>query len=256
MSDPVEFDDLMWRLIDSEDSQAMADFRNRYPAHAAELDKRIKAVEALKAARPEAVAPLWQPTRSAPRAPSRALALALGFASCLALGAAFFARMQAQDSSQKATSAAERPSTLKVPLRERSAIPQPRQPTLETTPQIAEPPPAASEPPPRAEKGMRGIVEVRRDGARLTSVIQEVAQKAGIRAIFAPGFEDITVAVAYGPTPAIDVLKDLGDNFGFTVLEQGPEEVLVIPAVDPDRNRPSVGDTGFVEPVPHSGSDG
>jgi hypothetical protein len=75
------------------------------------------------------------------------------------------------------------------------------------------------------------------DNARLLDVLQLISETCKIKIDPAPGMPNPEVMVNYTQRNAMEMLSDLGAQYGFTPLNQHDGSILVVPARDP--NAPS-----------------
>lgn len=76
-------------------------------------------------------------------------------------------------------------------------------------------------------------IELQAENTTLIATLNAIQRKSGLRIERAPGFQDFQISMKYAGLRPIEILQDLGRNFGFTVFEQEPGHVLLIPEVDP-----------------------
>ena len=85
----------------------------------------------------------------------------------------------------------------------------------------------------------------------LHTAIDAIGKTSGLKIELAPGLEDFDISMRYSGMTAIAILRDMGRNFGFTVFEQEPGRVLLIPEVDPNQQ-----ENGKTVPPATPGSNG
>ncbi len=225
-------DDLMWLIADEGDHTAVDAFIKRHPEHRAELIKRVNMVRDMRGAKPQEVstgAPAkFRPTGEVRRLTSRpapTLRWAAAGASMLAIGwASFFAVSQF-------TKPAREPEVVVTMNAEKAA------PNTDTAPTYGDPnanvvPP--SQPPPASKSPGERAFSIESEGIDLITLLNLITQQTQLRIELGPGIENATISARYLSLPAISVLRDLGQKLNFTVFEQEPGHVLLIPAVDPN----------------------
>ena len=77
----------------------------------------------------------------------------------------------------------------------------------------------------------------------LSTVINALCKDANLSPTFVPGFTDKKVTVELEGDTRIGLLKELAAKYGFSAVETGKNEVLIIPAPDEgpvDANEPIV----------------
>ena len=218
---PPEIDALMWQLAEGGGPVAQAEFETRHTRYGPELSRRIRMVAELRQAgktvhhRPTFCP---RPTRVSP-APRWAVGSVVGMAA-LAVGAVAYVSFSG-----------EKPRP----------VPLPTVPHIETRP-VETPSPVVVSPPKavpapdivrNTEKTPKYLLprDVQIADTNLTTAIQLVAAGGGLRATLAPGFEDQRVSLDYRGSGlnTIDTLKAMGEQYGFSVLEEEDGAVLVVP---------------------------
>ncbi|MBS1714434.1 MAG: hypothetical protein JST30_08880 [Armatimonadetes bacterium] len=238
---PPEIDDALWSVAESSDPRAIEEFGNRYPAYKAALVERVRLVRRLRSSRPAGEVPPMRfrpiPARTSKRWPVFAVG-GLMFAT-LAWGTVAKLSAPAHGPSVESTAAATGlPSN--GPTKDGRSTPlslAPGDKKVEQAPDLADREPVQ---PPMAEDPFERTVTLDHEKVRLTSLLKEIAGQAKLKLEVAPGLEDVEVEARYASMPAKDVLRDLGDNFGFTVMVQEGAHALVIPALD-ERSRQNGG---------------
>jgi len=66
----------------------------------------------------------------------------------------------------------------------------------------------------------------------LVAELKMIGEMAGYRVEVAPGFPDQQVSIDYDGFTTSDMLKDMGQRFGFTPFDQGDGTIIIVPAVD------------------------
>lgn len=75
-------------------------------------------------------------------------------------------------------------------------------------------------------------ISIRSNKIGLHRALRSIGAKAGLKILIAPGLEDEIVVLDYRG-PALQVLTDIGRNFGFTPITQGERTIILVPAADP-----------------------
>jgi len=237
---PPELDGLMWTLAEEQNENAITEFERRYPNFRAELLRRRRMVDGLRASR-VGVAPVETPrvpkfspreTRPAP-VPSRSLAIVGGLVvAALAVAAYTATIILSGEPTATAPIVANQSPRTDVTTTE----PQPPIVAPENAPQAPQQdvpradPPAAPEP--RWAKPQS--LHVKRAG--LVETLRLLGAQAGLRVEIAPGMPNPEIGVDYDDMSAIDILQDLGRQHGFTPFDQGDGTVVIYPAVEQPQN--------------------
>lgn len=222
-----DIDQLMWTLAEARDMPAIAEFEQRFPDLRLELAQRVAMVGGLRGARFEEgrPAPRFQPSR--PPAPlwSKPLLLAGGFAVLLvfAWGAYSGTRVLLASRTGVVPAAAIQHVGVQEPV-----APEPDPAALPVTPN---PVPGAVAAAPHTPPYLVRI-SIRIEDAPLHTVLAAIASQSGLSLEIAPGMPNFTVSAAYNDQVGVQMLQDLGRRYGFSVLGQGENRVLLVPAVD------------------------
>lgn len=244
-------DELMWLLAEQDDEGAIEAFLRRYPQHRLELLRRCRLVRELKGSRPASEEVVSRIPRFSPRAvPERRSRPAWAWSAVLAVvlvgvGFGSYRLVRQADLRGRETPALARDE---APQKEApsSISPLPRR-EIEATPV---PPPAS--PPARVPEVAPYVrpldrpVTLRHARISLVEAINEVVLASGIAVQIAPGTPNPQIVCDYRNVPALEILKDLGRNFGFTAFEQDDRTVLIIPARDPHEQAASSDSAGRV----------
>lgn len=231
---PPEIDTLMWRLAEEGGPVAQAEFESRHTRYAPELSRRIKMVAELREAgkavrhRPTFTP---RPVRSAPT-PRWAVGAVVGMA-VFAVGAVAYVAASADEHATKPVPPPNvnvAPPTLPAPI-----IVQ--KPDEAPVPKIEPVVPPTNDSGPVATQNDNKPHDVQIKDTSLTAAIALVAAGGGLKVDVAPGFRDQNVTLDYRGLTAIETLKAMGEQYGFTVFEQEEGHLLVVPAREttPDR---------------------
>lgn len=229
---PPELDALMWRLAEEGGDAARAEFEARHARYGPELDRRIRMVEELrKAGRTVAHRPAFtpRPVRVAP-APRWTMGAAIGLAT-LAVGAvAYVVASSGESVVQKASPVPSMRVDPVVPSREPAVVQsKPPESKVDVPAPVVQQEPAPERTPPYLKPR-----DVKIEDTGLTTAINLVAASGGLRVTVAPGFENRKVTFEYPGLNTVDALKAMGEEFGFSVLDEEPGHVLVVPAREPE----------------------
>ncbi len=229
MKVPRSVDELMWILAESADPSAVDAFERRYPEYRRELLRRLNMLADLKLARPTLKidrAPAFHYMPKAAVLPKRLpyLAGAMGLAAIAFAGVAY----QVWHAPQTPTTSIKQSQSQTA---NRQPVPASR-PPLTVNRQQSVPEPSAANTVPMGEKPSV-VATVRLNGVPLKTAITQIAKAGKIKVEIAPGLENPLIASDYRNLTGLAMLKDMGQTFGFSVLEQGVDSVLIVPAVDP-----------------------
>ena len=235
MKFPPEIDELMWQVAESDDTAAADEFVIRYPEYKEEFARRIRMVRSLKGSRPKQKVNhgRFMPSANVEVAQPSRLALAGAILSILAGSVlATVGAVRWFDSRQPAPIPDSVTETVQNPF---PAGNQPDGGAAITPPEGTQTP--------GSQAGEEGAVAATDPFARpvtivasqisLNAALDDIARQAGVQLESAPGMEDQEIMLDYRGVPAIEVMRDLGRNFGFTVFVQGERVALLVPARDP-----------------------
>lgn len=245
---PKDIDALMWSVAESNDSSAIEEFGNRYPDYRTDLVSRLQLVRGLKGAKP-AVGQIATPPRFVPAQARGSFAIpriAWVLAPAVLAGVAFASYTIAiQSMGPSAHSVRSEPN---------------RQPIVERG--LPEPLPDDQAPPdglvdPRVERiaennestkplPFEQPIGLRFEKISLHAAIDAIGKTSGLSIELAPGLEDMDITLKYSNMAPVEILRDMGANFGFTVFEQSRGSVLIVPEVD--RGKTAGPDVDPVEP--------
>lgn len=231
---PPLVEDLIWQIAEDGDPQAVLEFERRYPEFVPELEKRMAMVRQIRLARPSSpdlrFAPRPAPVRGPwPRTAWAAVGLlgaSLAFATFMAVrpkpapvkpGPAGITANSG--SSQEPTGTVWGPRD--VPI----------EPGAGSGGQQAQQPPPTQAPASPFDRP----VTLDSSSIMLSQAIVSIATQARLRLDIAPLFEDRAIEAHYTGLTARQVLEDLGQNFGFSLVVQQGNEALIIPALDPNK---------------------
>jgi hypothetical protein len=239
---PEEIDSLMWSIAESGDEAAHDQFAIRYPQHAAEMRKRMAMVNGLKRAKPKSdpvrAVPKFSPRRDLPE-PKPAwtpAAWAIGL-SLAALGVASFTAYsilgpKPDSRPRNVTVNTDRgPQVQPWGDNPRPKIVPPISPNdgMRTEPTDRDVPPVRN-----SEPAYLRPTSVHIAKAKLADALALIGAQSGLDVVVAPGFPDVEVTVDYDGLSAIQILQELGRDYGFTAFDQGNGSVIAVPAIDPE----------------------
>ena len=247
---PPDIERTIWTLAESNDHRAIDEFGIRYPDYKQDLVARIQMVRSLKGARPHREVPRLMLPQRRP-APSFGRVFGFSLAGAVLATMAFAAVYTANSSTRKepepkaevvqsvvSPSASSEQSTPRGPLVAKDNE-KPAENADGTTAHSG-----ASTPADPFDR----LVTVEVESTTVTRLIRDIAAQARLKIEFAPGFQEQTIAARYISLPARQVLDDLGQNFGFTLLVQSGNHALIVPAIDESKPPVTVPDGSFSEP--------
>jgi hypothetical protein len=238
---PKEIDELIWKLTEDGTPAAFDQFRARYPEHAKTLASRLQMVDRLKGSRPAAEitqVPKFRPAavQNVPRPFWSPLAVGMVSVAVVALIATVYIYLP-RPPAPKPIINRETPSVAQgfVPnVGENTKKPENVQPA---------PVPEATPVTPSGQDGGRRTDEIPAyltpqtlaiRNAKLSLVVQAVAQQGKFAINIGPGLADPVISVDYRGVNSIEILQDLGRQYAFTPFDQGDGTVIIVPARDPN----------------------
>lgn len=232
---PNEIDELMWTIAEGGDGHAVTEFGERYPALREELLKRIRTVQALKAAgRPVSSGkiPAFRNTQTRP-VNARPVFLSLGLAAVLAFAFGIW-KVSAKSETVK-------PQVAPINV-ENPKIPQPVMIPNGTNQSEITPQPSHRAPieppinPPvithQNPNGGSAKTDIELESASLHAAITLIAEAGHLKVTIAPGLADPTIKVDMHNKTPVEMLKELGNTYAFEVLLDGDHSIMVIPKKD------------------------
>jgi hypothetical protein len=240
-------DELMWLIADDGDPGAVEAFIKRHPEHRAELIRRVNMVRNLKGTKPaETKIPSFEmrssmpsglPTNSAPFWKSGSFAVMMA---CVLVAAFAVTKI--------ATTPLVEPKgldTVPIPVATDTKIGGPESGSGYVPPTVNDPvapgtPNPAPIPAPRNEK----YVAFDSGDYRLYEILNAITAQSGAKLELGPGLPNPNVTLDKIALTPKQMLEYLGGRVGFTVFEQGPNDFLIIPAVDPNATPTPVYDGG------------
>lgn len=247
---PSALDELLWMIAENGDDSAIETFLKRYPDQRIELLRRRRMVMDLKGARPAALPPTRRPEFIPQTAPATAQAWRWPGVAASLVGLTLIAYAAYSVTERWQLSQLPPPSaSVATPLEPPTTVPPvafaptspPASPPVSAAPPPVETPPV---PPPTPTDGTQSVatlnakyerpISVRFTEVTLSRALELVGRASGLTVIIAPGIPDEVTEIDYVNRLPLDVLKDLGLRYRFTVFDQGDGSVLVIPAVDPN----------------------
>lgn len=259
---PQALDELMWLLADQESPEAIDSFIQRYPHLRREMTRRALAVKDLRQSRPQEdripVPAFRKPTSGPLPAPLKSFRLqtaslfvgaaGLVFAAFVAVRIGLAPAEPASESAAAVLGAPESapmPAPMSTPMTKTTAdlAQADRAGNAKAEPEAATAPAEGTTPSPMdarsPENPAKNLdlrtarkVTIRMEQADLEDAVRLVCASAGLEAQIAPGMPQFKINLEYRETPALEILREMGANFGFSVFEQGQGVVLIVPAVD------------------------
>jgi hypothetical protein len=235
-----ELESLMWTLAEERNERAIDEFGERHPELRSELLRRIEMVKGLRGAKKK---PIEQPKpipRFVPKeVPSRGPAYVVGGLVLAALCALAFAvtALLTPWPHPQANEPLKQPNP--QPVVQNPPQPNPRQGETQSNPIPSQTDPKTDE----TEKPPKlGTIKI--EHAPLFTVLRLMSDECGVDVQHAPGLKNQDVVVDYRDMTAMEMLHDLGKQYGFTPEDQHDGSIIVIPAIDP-KDMPMAGtDTG------------
>lgn len=226
---PLEIDDLMWRLAEEANPVAREEFEARHTRYGPELSRRIRMVDELRrAGKAVSRRPAFTPRPARAAVPRAAVGATLALA-VLAVGAVAYVVASGGEKAVEAKPIPSPPRIIVAP----PAIPPVVQKTPVTTPEPKKP---KIEEPEKAPVAARPV-DLQIKDTDLAGAIRLVAQAGGLDVTLAPGFPERRVTFDYGSLTPLDTLKTMGENYGFSVIEEEAGQYLVVPARETASNR-------------------
>lgn len=231
---PNDLDQLMWSIAESGDVAAADDFERRFPEWKVELESRIAMVRGLKHAKPASrpvtpEIPRFVPKPKPAQAPQRmGWVVALSATAVLAFSTFIYVYLkppepvpiQTTEPTAKTQSTTDDWTTDELPSEPQAANPSASG--------------AGSQPQPQTPPPVTMPWEHRHDlaieGAPLVDVLSLIGDVTKLKVEIAPNMPNPTVTVTYTQRTGMEMLNELGRQYGFTALDQGKGSVLIVPA--------------------------
>jgi len=228
MRAPREIEELMWEVAEGGDQRTIDQFYSRYPEFADELEKRMQMVKTLRGSRPRKDVPSFVPRQSVRTlGPSRLAVAAVSLLVLASVTYATFAAMQFVNS-QKTVRVEQPPEIVFNPPK--FVQEDPRVDTSSVVEEYSAFQGPAVDERPEVPDIFMGKVTLQAEDISLSEAIVSIATQAGIEASIAPGFVDKRIRISCVEQPALSVLQELGQRFGFTAFKQGTIQLLIVPA--------------------------
>lgn len=244
-----EMDLILWQLAESGDGGAITRFELTHPALKSELASRMAAVEGLRGMKPlpgEAMIPPFTPVALAPLIPLSWIGAGLVGALVIGTTSFFVTRDLVLKDSDPVTVASYQPvqPPIAVPKVDTQPVEVPDEPVLDTPPISSPPQIREGQEKDESDIGLPQDQDLEQDalvlpkhtltmdGVMLTTVIKAICKDANLTPTFLPGFADQKVTVNLEGQTRIGLLKELADKYGFSAVETGKNEVLIVPAPD------------------------
>ncbi|MCC7435467.1 MAG: hypothetical protein IT363_12340 [Methanoregulaceae archaeon] len=234
---PADIDQLMWTIAESADVAAADDFERRFPEWKPELESRMAMVRGLRHARPPVVAPTPVIPKFVPRATPSPAPRRLGWVTALsataviAFGSFLWVSLNPPPPPADPSSQGEQ---LNPPGPPAAGMPEQVNPDDPQAAQSTSPSGQPTVPPPTERVIMPW--EHRHDlsiaDASLVDVLNLIGDITKLKIEIAPGMPNPMINVSYTQRTGMEMLVDLGREYGFTPLEQARGSVLIVPAVE------------------------
>lgn len=233
-----ELESLMWTLAEEGNERAIDEFGERHPDLKTELLQRIEMVKGLRGAKKKPVEPRKAIPRFVPRESTNKthvyVVCGLVLAALCALSFAVTVLLTPWNHPPVATKPAQ-PLEIGVP---KSMPDQQLPPVAVHTPQPSVDPNPA---PPEEKQARPGTLKI--EHAPLFTVLKMISEVCGVDVEPAPGMSNPDVVVDYRDLTAMEMLHDLGRQYGFTAMDQHDGSIIVVPAIDP-KDAPMEGSDG------------
>lgn len=236
---PKEIDDLMWTIAEGTNQQAIEEFGDRYPNLREELLKRIKTINALKAGgRTAKVAnvPVFENPVTAP-INLKPLFVSFGVAVLAISTFGVWRVMNPPASAQTAPVQVIDVNTPKQPEANLPTYPANNIPENPKQDLPVNPPQVPTTDPNAGIIAANGKKTVQLESATLKAAILLIAESGHYMVNFAPGMHDPMVKVDFQDMTPMEMLKELGEEYGFVALPDGKHDVLIIPKKDEEDDR-------------------
>jgi hypothetical protein len=231
-----ELDSLMWTLVEKGNDRAIDEFLARYPELKPEVVRRTNMVSGLKKMKAPADAavepPPFRQVDSVRYAPPRRTLYVVGALALAALGVASFTVTYI---------VLPKPEPIRPAIKQ--TIPPPKLDKFDKDAPLPYTDPATTAPGPDDEAPIVGEappwskpIGVKLSNAPMHSVFKLIEAQSGLKIEIAPGTPNPNVEVAYGNMTALEILRDMGHEHGFTPLEQENGLVIIVPAVDSEES--------------------
>ncbi len=227
---PADLDQLMWTVAESGDVQAADDFERRFPEWKSELESRIAMVRGLRQAKPAAASvtpdiPKFVPKpQQAPAPPRFGWVIALSATAVVAFATFLVVSLSPPPAPPTDPAPAVVRPTQNEPPPEQAPPDDPILSNPSTSPEAQVP----SNDRPAMPWEMRHDLSV--NDARLTDVLSLIGDVTKLTLEVAPGMaEDPTISVDFAQKTGMEMLVELGRQHGFTPLDQGRGNVLIVP---------------------------
>jgi outer membrane biosynthesis protein TonB len=232
---PQEIDELMWTIAESGDDTAVVQFCERHPSYRSEMIRRVQSMTALvnagKTKRQDV--PVFKPKEAAP-IQFKSIYWVAGLCGALLLGVFGYAITRPTPSQplQVQNEIIEGPKPeLMTEGNQPPKIEQKPEVQEQKTPEKEEPKPPSPEAPVVSEPN-EGKTDINIESSTLHAAIQLVAASGGIAVTIAPGLPNPDVQVKYEEMTPLEVLKEMGKDYAFAVVEDGEKQVIVLPLKD------------------------
>jgi hypothetical protein len=244
-----EIDRLMWTIAETGQTAAADDFNNRFPELKTELSRRVELMQELRKAKSLHInavptPPAFHPSAKIPRSfgtakgPTVAIALLAGAAIAVASYVVVGNMTRGTPTASGPDPACQVPLT---PPPTHMSPPAPKETEMQTpasgqqgkhvntmtsgagTPDV---PAVQNE---TTADPMAEPQHVRLDGVPLKVAVKAIGSMCHIDIELAPGVPDQQVVAHYDGVSGRDIITDMGQRYGFAMVEDGKAKVLLIP---------------------------
>ena len=221
---PVEIDNLIWTLAETQNKTAIDEFNRRHPQYRADLTKRIEMVGGLKAAKSPSMPPKFEPLQTVP-ADSSKLWLGMGIGAGLVVLAlvAFWVTFTLTGDSGHSKVA---PAQTDVP---RTSSAQPSSNAKSEASTAGTEPTAKTVVEPPTDSAASPLISLDVSNRPLSVVFAEIEKKASVQIIAPDSLKTKLVSGKFKDIPAMALLAAMGDTYGFSAIDQNNGEIVVLP---------------------------
>jgi hypothetical protein len=237
-----EVDQLMWLVAEEATPAAMEDFVARFPDLRSELMKRVEMVRSLrgagggKQAVREAL-PHFQPritTKVDTTSRLGSVAAIITAVAIICLGTLYLAFRPRE----VRVIPDPKPISIDLPTASPSTMP-----TVTPTPSPTTMPTPGPSPSPSETPGLPAYLTPTRFAfmnSKLAAAIRTVCVAGELKVTIEPGLPDIEITREWPEATPIDVLKEMGTDYGFDAFETAPGQIQIVPKKDKPDPTPTV----------------
>ncbi len=248
---PREIDELMWTIAEGTDHSAIEAFGDRYPNLREELLRRIRTVNALKSGNKSlksAKVPTFQNTQVRPTNRNFAWA-SLAFAVIAMFPFGIYRSVSHSDESTTVPvtniESKLQPNASLEPRPDRSLDPinvpnnQTEGQNKGQVPNQSQPPnfPVYPNQPSNSEKPSSALQTLKLESAPLHTALLLIGEAGHFSISIGPGMPNPIVKLDFVNMDPMDMLKELGRDYAFTPIVDGPHSILILPKKDEDESQ-------------------